>query len=79
MSIKILVTEDDVFLRDGLCEMLKKEGYDVVAVETIEDAKASFLKENFNLIILDVMLPDGNGFDMCGFFVQKTKICQFSF
>lgn len=73
MAVKILVTEDDVFLRDGLCEMLKKEGYDVVAAGTIEDAKASFSKENFNLIILDVMLPDGNGFDMCGFIRSKNE------
>ena len=73
MAVKILVTEDDVFLRDGLCEMLKKEGYDVVAAGTIEDAKASFLKESFNLIILDVMLPDGNGFDMCAFIREKNE------
>ena len=73
MAVKILVTEDDVFLRDGLCEMLRKEGYDVVTAGNIEDAKESFLKENFNLIILDVMLPDGNGFDMCGFIREKNK------
>ena len=73
MAVKILVTEDDVFLRDGLCEMLKKEGYDVVTAGTIADAKASFLKESFNLIILDVMLPDGNGFDMCAFIRSKNE------
>ncbi len=73
MAVKILVTEDDVFLRDGLCEMLRREGYDVVTAGTIEAAKASFLKESFNLIILDVMLPDGNGFDMCGFIREKNK------
>ncbi|MBR4286322.1 MAG: response regulator transcription factor, partial [Clostridia bacterium] len=48
-------------------------GYDVVTAGTIEAAKASFLKESFNLIILDVMLPDGNGFDMCGFIREKNK------
>ena len=73
MAVKILVTEDDAFLRDGLCEMLKKEGYDVVTAGTIEDAKESFCKEHFDLIILDVMLPDGNGFDMCGFIRENNK------
>ncbi len=73
MAVKILVTEDDAFLRDGLCEMLKKEGYNVVAAGTVKDAKESFLKESFNLIILDVMLPDGNGFDMCSFIREKNK------
>lgn len=73
MATRILVIEDDAFLRDGLCEMLKKEGYDVVTAGTIEEARASFLKESFNLIILDVMLPDGNGFDMCGFIRSKNE------
>ncbi|MBP3560256.1 MAG: response regulator transcription factor [Clostridia bacterium] len=73
MSVKILVIEDDAFLRDGLCEMLKKEGYNVVTAGTIDDAKECFLKEHFNLVILDVMLPDGNGFDMCAFIRSKNE------
>lgn len=73
MAVKILVTEDDAFLRDGLCEMLKKEGYNVVTAGTIDDAKECFLKEHFNLVILDVMLPDGNGFDMCAFIRSKNE------
>ena len=73
MSVKILVTEDDAFLRDGLCEMLKKEGYNFVTAGTIDDAKECFLKEHFNLVILDVMLPDGNGFDMCAFIRSKNE------
>ncbi|MGN0531863.1 MAG: response regulator transcription factor [Eubacterium sp.] len=64
MSAKILLVEDDAFLRDGLCEMLNKEGYGVTAVSTISDAR-SRIPEGFNLVILDVMLPDGNGFDFC--------------
>lgn len=73
MSVKILVIEDDAFLRDGLCEMLKKEGYNVVTAGTIDDAKECFLKEHFNLVVLDVMLPDGNGFDMCAFIRSKNE------
>lgn len=73
MAVKILVTEDDAFLRDGLCEMLKKEGYHVVSAGTVADAKEQFLKEHFNLVILDVMLPDGNGFDMCAFIRSKNE------
>ena len=64
MSAKILLVEDDAFLRDGLCEMLEKEGYGVTAVSTILDARSK-ITDGFNLIILDVMLPDGNGFDFC--------------
>lgn len=64
MQSKILLVEDDAFLRDGLCEMLGKEGYTVVSVSTVADACRS-LDDSINLIILDVMLPDGNGFDFC--------------
>ncbi len=72
MSTKILVLEDDVFLRDGLCEVLQKEGYEVISAGNLADAKEKFLKESFNLIILDIMLPDGNGFDMCAFIRTKN-------
>lgn len=64
MRAKILLVEDDAFLRDGLCEMLEKEGYGVTAVSTILDARSK-ITEGYNLVILDVMLPDGNGFDFC--------------
>ena len=73
MMTKILVIDDDSNICELLRMYLEKEGYDVVAAGTIEDTKASFLKENFNLIILDVMLPDGNGFDMCGFIRSKNE------
>lgn len=65
MAVKILVVEDDAFLRDGLCEMLGKEGYKAVAAGTAEQAKAELTQNTFDLIMLDVMLPDGNGFEMC--------------
>lgn len=61
---RILLVEDDAFLRDGLCEMLLKESYSVTPVSTIADARREFA-DGFNLVILDVMLPDGNGFDFC--------------
>ena len=61
---RILLVEDDAFLRDGLCEMLEKESYSVSPVSTITDARKEIVG-GFNLVILDVMLPDGNGFDFC--------------
>ena len=64
MGSKILLVEDDAFLRDGLCEMLGKEGYIVECASSIAEAKKKTVNE-FNLIILDVILPDGNGFEFC--------------
>ena len=73
MATKILVVEDDAFLRDGLCEMLKKEGYEVETAGDVKQAREQFLKGGYSLIILDVMLPDGNGFELCSFFREKNS------
>lgn len=73
MSTKILVVEDDIFLRDGLCEVLCKDGYNVVTAENCERAKELFRTEKPQLLILDVMLPDGNGFDLCAFFRKANE------
>ena len=62
---KILIVEDDVFLRDGLCEILSKENYTVTVASTVSQAKKFIDTDNFNLLIFDVMLTDGNGFDLC--------------
>ena len=61
----ILLVEDDAFLRDGLKEMLEKEGYVVDAAPCIADARTALFAKAYNLLILDVMLPDGDGFSFC--------------
>ncbi len=61
----IILVEDDAFIRDGLREMLEKEGYAVDAVPCIADAMAALVARGYNLLILDVMLPDGDGFSFC--------------
>ena len=65
MNEKIFLLEDDAYLRDGLCEMLKNQSYDVVCEESIAGAKQILYNNTFDLIILDVMLPDGYSYDLC--------------
>ncbi|MCC8074126.1 MAG: response regulator transcription factor [Clostridiales bacterium] len=72
MNEQILLVEDDKFLRDGLCEILTKEGYDVTASDCINSARKELNGSSFDLIILDVMLPDGSGFDLC-IEIRKTN------
>ena len=62
---KILVVEDDFFLRDGLSELLTKEGYEPVTAQNAAEAQARLTWDKYSLIILDVMLPDGSGLDIC--------------
>lgn len=66
MKEKIFLLEDDAFLRDGLCELLSKEDYSVTSASSVKEAERIIKEKDFNLIILDVLLPDGNGFDLCG-------------
>lgn len=65
MNEKIFLLEDDAYLRDGLSEMLSGQGYAVTATETISQARGIIASGVFDLIILDVMLPDGSGLDFC--------------
>lgn len=67
MKAKILIVEDDSYLREGLEELLTKESYEPVCAKNCTEAKALFKEDSFDLIILDVMLPDGNGLDLCSF------------
>ena len=63
-GIKILLVEDDDFLR-GICELkLKKEGFNVVISADGSDALESIRKEDFDLILLDVVLPGMDGFEI---------------
>lgn len=62
---KILVVEDDLALSAGLCFELDTCGYLSVAAYNCQKAQQLLKSEHFNLVILDVNLPDGNGFDLC--------------
>ena len=63
--MRILVVEDDRLLNHTLCYNLNTAGYAVDSALT-KSAAGSFLTEqDYDLIVLDVNLPDGNGFDFC--------------
>lgn len=65
MKQRILLVEDDSFLRDGLTEVLQGEGYEVISANNCIKARELIKFFSFNLIMLDVMLPDGNGLELC--------------
>lgn len=65
MKQKILLVEDDSFLREGLTEVLQGEGYEVISADSFQKAKEMLNFFSYNLMIFDVMLPDGNGLDLC--------------
>ncbi|MEP7008785.1 MAG: response regulator transcription factor [Acidobacteriota bacterium] len=62
---RILLVEDEPSLQLTLSDRLKSEGYRVEPAITGDAGEARALAESFDLIILDVMLPGKNGFDVC--------------
>ena len=65
MSAHILLVEDDTFLREGLIELLTNESYKITAAENANKAKTYLNMTDFDLVVLDVRLPDGSGLDIC--------------
>lgn len=65
MRNRILLLEDDISLIDGLQYSLKKNGFELEIARTVKEA-IGFISENrFDLLLLDVALPDGTGFSVC--------------
>ena len=60
---RILIIEDDKALSSGLCRALKSHDIVTVAADDLESAKAMLSANSFSLVLLDINLPDGNGFD----------------
>jgi DNA-binding response OmpR family regulator len=65
MSAEILIVEDDENLRVALCDNLEHEGHRVHVARTGAEAHAALAKQGFSLIILDIMLPDTDGYAVC--------------
>lgn len=62
---RILLLEDDLSLINGLSFALHKQGYELEIARTIREADAAWGNGKYDLLILDVTLPDGSGFEIC--------------
>ena len=68
MSYRVLIVEDMPELLDNVCEFFREEGSDLLEVVSCSDGAAAMelvTTENFDLMILDIMLPGASGFDIC--------------
>lgn len=62
---KVLVIEDDEMLNAGMCFNIQKEGHEPISVMDLTSAEPYIENQEIDLILLDVNLPDGNGFEFC--------------
>lgn len=72
--MKFFLLEDDEAIAMGLKYSLEKEGYEVTHVKNKEQALAEFEAGVFDLCILDINLPDGNGYEVCQFIKEKEDV-----
>ena len=70
----ILLLEDDESLNRGITFKLKKEGYKVISTYSINSALKSLEENSIDLIISDVGLPDGSGFEFCEEVRSKSNV-----
>ena len=61
----IFFVEDNLSLINGLSFAIKKQGYEIDIARTIFEAEELWLNNKYDLVILDVSLPDGCGYDLC--------------
>ena len=71
--MNILIIEDEYSLADAVAETLKNESFNVCIKTNGEDGEDEALTENYDLILLDVMLPKKNGFEILKY-LRKEKI-----
>ncbi|HUA39707.1 MAG TPA: sigma-54 dependent transcriptional regulator [Candidatus Sulfopaludibacter sp.] len=70
---KILVLEDDTVVRDNLETYLRRRRYDVTSVATVAATRETAARDNFDLIFLDVRLPDGDGTELLKQFQTRPQ------
>lgn len=71
---RIFFVEDDLGLINGLSFAMKKQGYEVVNARTSLEAKDLWMSGTYDLVILDVSLPDGSGYDLCREIRRTSKV-----
>ncbi len=72
--MKILMVEDDLSLIGGLSFALKKQGYELAVARTRAEAEDVWEEGKYDLVILDVSLPDGTCFDICRQIRRSSKV-----
>lgn len=71
---RIFFVEDDLSLISGLSFALKKQGYEIDIARTSMEAEQLWKNGTYDLVILDVSLPDGSGYDLCSKIRETSRV-----
>ena len=71
---RIFFVEDDLSLINGLSFAIKKQGYEIYVARTSLEAEQLWMNGKYDLVILDVSLPDGSGYDICKKIRKVSKV-----
>ena len=73
MNEKILLLEDNETIILGLTYLFKEENFILEVARTKKEAYEMLKENTFNLALLDITLPDGNGFEICKYIKENAK------
>lgn len=71
---RILLLEDDLSLINGLSFAFRKQGFTLDIARTLKEAEGMWGDGKYDLLVLDVSLPDGNGFEFCQKVRRSSKV-----
>ena len=71
---KILLLEDDLSLINGLSFAFRNQGFELAVVRTLKEANELWGEGKYDLLVLDVSLPDGTGYEFCKKFMKVSKV-----
>lgn len=71
---KVLIVDDEAMIREAISSYLEKKGFQAFSAENGLDALAIFRKENIDFVILDLMLPDLSGEEVCMKLRQTSRV-----
>lgn len=72
--VKILLIEDNEIITKGLKYSLEQENFEIETAENIVTAKTKIKKQRYDLYLLDIGLPDGNGYEICNYIKSKEDV-----
>src|SRR5206468_8875617 len=71
---RVLVVEDEASFSDALSYMLRREGFEVSVAETGTEALTEFDRTGADIVLLDLMLPEMSGTEVCRQMRQKSNV-----